>query len=70
MCWGGAVIARLSVLLVFVGAALTIGLELARGQQRRSDQHDDFQRVTLLALQVAALSFVEAMAFWVEDYRR
>lgn len=32
MDWGGALVAGLSVLLVFVGAALTIGVELACGQ--------------------------------------
>ncbi len=74
MDWGDVAIAGLAVLLVFVGAALTIGIELARGQlerkQRRQDQRDDFQRVTLLALQDALYQFVEAMAFSVEDYRR
>jgi hypothetical protein len=41
MDWGDALIAGLSVLLVFLGAALTISIELARGQLERKQRRAD-----------------------------
>jgi hypothetical protein len=53
--WGDLAIAALAVVLVFLGAALTILIELARGQlerkQRRDDRRVDFEHETLVELQ-------------------
>jgi len=69
---GDLAIAALSVLLIFVGAALTIGIELARGQlernQRRADQRADFQRQTLLELQEALYQLVRALSNAKQEY--
>jgi len=52
---GDLAIAGMAVVLVFLGAALTILIEVARGEmerkQRRDDRRDDFQRETLIEIQ-------------------
>lgn len=78
MDWGDLALAALAVLLVFLGAALTIGIEIARGQlerkQRRRDRRDDFQRETLLQVRAELERLARiAGAVWEADheaYRR
>src|SRR5687767_15081665 len=65
-------LAFLTLFAVVLGAALTTGIELARGQlerkQRRQDRRDDFERATLIELRDELVKLVRAAgAVWWED---
>ena len=61
-----AAIAGLTIFALVIGAALTIVLDIARGQlvrkQRKQDRRDDFQHQTLLALQDAVYAHARNLA--------
>lgn len=66
-------IAGLTIFSLVLGAALTILIELARGQlerkQRRQDRRDDFQRQTLVELQEALFRHKQSLDVSIQEFR-